>query len=366
MSITPRIEDVRVSAFTIPTETPEQDGTFDWKSTTLVLAEAVAGDATGLGYSYASRAAGMVIGDLLREITIGRSAMNVRGMWEAMNDAARNIGRPGVAAMAISAVDCALWDLKARVLGVPLVSLLGAVRDALPVYGSGGFTNYSLDKLREQLAGWVRDGISRVKMKVGRAMKADRERVAAAREAIGADAELFVDANGAYSRKEALAQAEAFAECGVTWFEEPVSSDDWEGLRLLRDRAPAGMHIAAGEYGFDPDYFRKMVAAGAVDILQADATRCCGLTGFLEVSALCDAHHLPLSSHCAPALHAHVGCAVGRMVHAEYFFDHARVENMLFDGTLQPRNGALTPDLSRTGNGLAFKHADAERFHVNL
>ncbi len=366
MSSTPRIEDLRISAFTIPTETPEQDGTIEWNATTLVLVEADAGGATGLGYTYASRPAGVVIGDVLREIAVGRSVLDLRVIWDAMCAAVRNIGRPGIAATAVSAVDSALWDLKARLLGVPLVSLLGAARDALPVYGSGGFTNYSLDQLREQLGCWVRDGIPRVKMKVGRDAKADLERVAAAREAIGADAELFVDANGAYSRQEALAQAEAFAEFGVSWFEEPVSSDDLEGLRLLRDRAPAGMNITAGEYGFDPDYFRKMLAAGAVDVLQADATRCCGITGFIEAGALCDAHHLPLSSHCAPALHAHIGCAVSRMVHAEYFFDHARIENLLFDGVLQPRNGALAPDLSRAGNGLVFKHADAERFRINL
>jgi L-alanine-DL-glutamate epimerase-like enolase superfamily enzyme len=366
MSITPCISEVRVSAFTIPTDTPEQDGTIEWNATTLVLVEADAGGETGLGYTYASRAAGVVIGDVLREIAIGHDAMNVRGIWDAMCAGVRNIGRPGIAATAISAVDSALWDLKARLLGVPLVSLLGAVRKALPVYGSGGFTNYPLDHLQEQLAGWVRGGISRVKMKVGRDAKADRARVTAARQAIGADADLFVDANGAYTRKQALAQADAFAESRVSWFEEPLSSDDLEGLRLLRDRAPAGMNIAAGEYGYDADYFRKMLAAGAVDILQADVTRCGGITGFQEAGALCDAHHIPLSSHCAPALHAHVGCAVSRMVHSEYFFDHVKIESMLFDGALQPCDGALAPDLSRSGNGLAFKHADAARFRTNL
>lgn len=366
MSITPRIDDVHVSAFTIPTEAPEQDGTIEWNATTLVLVEAQAGGETGLGYTYASRAAAVVIGDVLREIAVGKDAMNVRGIWDAMCAAVRNIGRPGIAATAISAVDSALWDLKARLLGLPLVSLLGAVREALPIYGSGGFTNYSLDHLQEQLGGWVREGISRVKMKVGRDAKADRERVVAARQAIGPEADLFVDANGAYTVKQALAQADAFAGSGVAWFEEPVSSDDLEGLRFLRERAPAGMNIAAGEYGYDADYFRKMLAAGAVDVLQADATRCGGITGFLEAGALCGVHHLPFSSHCAPALHAHVGCAVSRMLHAEYFFDHVRIENRLFDGTLQPRNGALTPNRSQPGNGLAFKHADAERFRIKL
>jgi L-alanine-DL-glutamate epimerase-like enolase superfamily enzyme len=366
MDVPRHIEDLRVSAFTVPTETPEEDGTIAWNSTTLVLVEVDAGDKTGVGYTYASRAAGLVISDLLRGIAIGRDVMGVRSIWDAMGAAVRNIGRPGIASTAISAVDSALWDLKARLLGVPLVSLLGAVRDSLPIYGSGGFTNYSTRQLKAQLEGWVNEGIPRVKMKVGRDAKADHQRVIAVREAIGEEAELFVDANGAYTRKEALAQAEAFADSGVTWFEEPVSSDDHEGLRLLRDRAPAGMHVAAGEYGFDSDYFRKMLADGAVDILQADATRCGGITGFLLSGALCDAHHLPLSSHCAPSLHAHVGCAVSRVIHAEYFIDHVRVENMLFDGVLQPRHGAITPDLSRPGNGLAFKHTDAAIYQIRL
>jgi len=266
--------------------------------------------------------------------------------------------------MAISAVDAALWDLKARLLNLPLVTLLGAVREGVAVYGSGGFTSYSHAQLQKQLAGWVADGITRVKMKIGTDPAADAERVRRAREAIGPNTELFVDANGAYTRKQALAFAETFTEYGVSWFEEPVSSDDLEGLRLLRDRAPTGMNIAAGEYGYDLFYFRRMLDAGAVDVLQADATRCAGITGFLRVGALCEARPLPLSAHCGPSLHAHPCCAVGPVRHVEYFHDHVRIEHMMFDGALTPVNGALRPDLSRPGLGLEFKRADAERYVV--
>jgi L-alanine-DL-glutamate epimerase-like enolase superfamily enzyme len=266
--------------------------------------------------------------------------------------------------MAISAVDTALWDLKARLLDLPLVTLLGQVRDALPIYGSGGFTNYSSEKLQGQLRGWVEQGIPRVKMKIGRDANADRQRVAVARKAIGNDADLFVDANGAYSRKQALAQACAFEEFNVTWFEEPVSSDDLEGLRFIRNRAPAGMDITAGEYGYDIDYFRRMLDAGAVDVLQADATRCCGFTGFLQAATLCDAHHIPLSCHCAPALHLHIGCAAAAMRHAEYFHDHVRIERMVFDGVAEPVAGALHPALDQPGLGLALKRADAQKFAI--
>jgi L-alanine-DL-glutamate epimerase-like enolase superfamily enzyme len=238
------------------------------------------------------------------------------------------------------------------------------VRDALPIYGSGGFTNYSNDQLQNQLRGWVEQGIPRVKMKIGRDAKIDRQRVAVARRAIADDAELFVDANGGYSRKQALAQARAFEEFNVSWFEEPVSSDDLDGLRFIRDRAPAGVEIAAGEYGYNTDCFRRMLDAGAVDVLQADATRCCGFTGFLQAATLCDVHHLPLSSHCAPALHVHVGCATPAVRHAEYFYDHVRIERMLFDGVVEPVDGALRPALNRPGLGLTLKRADAEKFAI--
>ncbi len=262
----------------------------------------------------------------------------------------------------ISAVDTALWDLKGKILDVPLVTLLGAIRDQAAVYGSGGFTSYSITRLKEQLGGWVASGITRVKMKIGTNPKDDLDRVKAARDAIGSGAELFVDANGAYSRKRSLAMADRFSELGVTWFEEPVSSDDLEGLRLIRDRGPAGMEIAAGEYGYAPPYFRRMIDAGAVDVLQADATRCGGVTGFLRVASLCESACLDLSAHCAPSLHVSIGCASTRFRHLEYFHDHERIEHMLFDGAPTPINGALRPDLTRPGLGLEFKQRDAARF----
>jgi L-alanine-DL-glutamate epimerase-like enolase superfamily enzyme len=358
------IERLNVSAYIIPTDAPESDGTLEWDSTTLVIVELTAGGRVGLGYTYADTATAHLIHDRLRDVVLGRDAMSVAGTWVAMAQAIRNLGRPGIASMAIAAVDVALWDLKARLLDLPLVILLGAVRESVPVYGSGGFTSYSIAQLQEQLGGWVAGGISRVKMKVGRSPIEDLDRVRAAREAIGPEAELFVDANGAYSRKQALSFAEAFAGFEVSWFEEPVSSDDLEGLRLVRDRAPAGMDIAAGEYGYDLFYFRRMLEAGAVDVLQADATRCAGITEFIRVGALCSARSLPLSAHTAPSLHAHPCCALGPVRHVEYFHDHARIEHLLLDGALTPRDGALHPDLSRPGIGLEFKRPDAARYAI--
>lgn len=352
----------RVSVYRIPTDSPESDGTLEWDSTTLVLVEVAAGGKQGLGYSYADGATAILIREKLSGVVEHRDALDIMGAWVAMLMAIRNLGRPGIASMAISAVDNALWDLKAKLLDLPLCKLLGMVRVCVPVYGSGGFTSYTETRVCEQLEGWVRDGLCMVKMKVGREPQHDIERVRAARRAIG-DARLFVDANGAYARKQALDFADAFAtEGGVSWFEEPVSSDDLPGLRLLRDRAPPSIDIAAGEYGYDAWYFRRMLEAGTVDVLQADATRCAGITGFMQAAALCRAFHIPLSAHCAPSIHAHPACAAPQLRHIEYFHDHVRIEHMLFDGALYPKDGALHPDLTRAGLGLELKRSDAERY----
>jgi L-alanine-DL-glutamate epimerase-like enolase superfamily enzyme len=348
------IERLEVSSHTIPTDQPESDGTFEWDSTTIVIVEAHGGGETGIGYTYTHEAAARLIGDELQDAVRGCDAMQVRSAWHAMSSALRNIGRPGLGFMALSAVDLALWDLKARLLDQPLVVVLDAAHDVVPVYGSGGFCSYSDARLREQLGGWAAGGIPRVKMKVGRDPDRDRDRVRAAREAIGDGVELFVDANGAYTRQQALDWAEVYAdEFGVRWFEEPVSSDDLEGLRFVRDHSPAGLEVAAGEYGDLLPYFERL--APCVDCLQADVTRCGGITGLLEIAAVAHAHELDLSAHCAPAISAHAFCAVRRLRHLEYFHDHVRIEHELFDGVLEPDEGMLKPDLSRPGNGLSLR-----------
>lgn len=361
-----RIEDVKASAYVVPTDFPESDGTLEWDKTTIVIAEVRAGHAHGLGYTYADASVAALINGKLRDAVQGCDAMNVPEAFQKLVHAIRNLGRPGIAAMAISAVDIALWDLKARILGLPLIRLLGAARDGIAAYGSGGFTSYSDEQLRDQLGNWASAGFSMVKMKIGRDAGRDPHRVRCARKAIGEHAALFVDANGAYSRKQALVLAHQFKdECDVRWFEEPVSSDDLEGLRLIRDRGPAGMDVAAGEYGYDPFYFRGMLDAQAVDILQADATRCGGITGFLNVDAQCVARATPLSAHTAPSVHLHLCCAAPSARNLEYFHDHERIERMFFDGYAKPQKGVLRPDLSRPGLGLELRRADIQRYAIS-
>ncbi|GAA1121420.1 enolase C-terminal domain-like protein [Kribbella jejuensis] len=356
------IEAVRASAYTIPTDGPEGDGTFAWDSTTLVLVEVSADGVTGTGWTYGSPACATVVtGDLAKAVT-GRDPMDVIGSWNAMRAALRNIGRPGVAGMAMSAVDCALWDLKARLLGLPLHRLLGAVHDSVPVYGSGGFTTYDERQLAEQLSGWVDEGIPRVKIKIGESSGTcedrDLARVAQARKVIGT-ADLYVDANGGYTVGQACRVASRLTEYDVTWFEEPVSSDDLAGLRVVRDHT--GIDVTAGEYGYDLVYFERM--SGSVDCLQADITRCGGITELLRIAAVAEAHGLQLSGHCAPGLHIAPLTAVPNLRHLEWFHDHTRIESMLFDGLPTPVEGAVTPP-DTPGHGLTWRPSAAAAYRV--
>jgi L-alanine-DL-glutamate epimerase-like enolase superfamily enzyme len=352
------VERLDTSSFTIPTDELESDGTLEWTSTTIVVVEAIGGGRRGIGWTYAPEAAEDVVNALLAPRDCGRSLDDLGRLWLELGAALRNAGRPGIAFCALSAVDLALWDLRARLLDVPLATLLPAAHDRVPVYGSGGFCSYSDERLADQLGGWVEQGLPRVKMKLGRDPARDPQRLDVARKAIG-DAELMVDANGAFGAKDAIRWADRFVEeWDVRWFEEPVSSADFAALRRVRDRS--SLEVAAGEYAYVLADFRNLV--GSVDCLQADVTRCGGISGLLRVNGLASAHGLDLSGHCAPQLSAHAFCGVDRLRHLEYFHDHVRIESMLFDGVLTPVDGALVPDRSRVGNGLELKRVDARRW----
>ncbi len=359
-----KITGSKVSVFEIPTDAPEADGTCSWDSTTMVLVQLKADGKSGLGYTYADEATAKLVQKLLFQAVDGRDVFAGAAILEDIYRQVRNLGETGITRMAAAAIDNALWDLKARLLDVSLANLLGRARDAIPVYGSGGFTTYSDEQLQRQLGGWAESGFSMVKMKIGSHPEDDPRRVKVAREAIGGSCELFVDANGAYTVMQALRLAQEFAEQRVRWFEEPVSSDNLSGLNQVRCGVPPGMDVAAGEYGYNAWYFRRMIEAGAISILQADATRCGGISGFLDVAALCWAANLPLSSHCGPSMHLHVCCAAPRAIHMEFFHDHARIERMFFDGFCEPKNGAMQPDLSRPGHGLELKEKDAGAYRV--
>jgi L-alanine-DL-glutamate epimerase-like enolase superfamily enzyme len=357
----PRIDGLDVAVYSFPTPTPESDGTLEWDATTAVVVTAHAGGKQGLGWTYSTGAAAWVVSDHLESAIVGRSADDIAGCWSAMHRACRNLGTRGLVLQAISAVDVALWDLKARLLGVPLARLLGRCRDVVPLYGSGGFTSMSEEELGAQVDGWRRAGCSAMKIKIGEAWgsceERDLERVAALRRFAGPSVALMVDANGGYQRGQASRIGAQLDELGVVWFEEPVSSDDVAGLTALR--GDLRCDIAAGEYIADLADARLLI--DAVDCLQLDATRCGGYTGFLRGAALANAHQLNVSAHCAPALHLPVAAAVPNLAHVEWFADHARLEPALLDGVPEVRDGFMPIRLDSPGHGYRLTGPDAER-----
>ncbi|WP_306319434.1 MULTISPECIES: enolase C-terminal domain-like protein [unclassified Streptomyces] len=361
------VERVDASAYTVPTDAPEADATLAWDSTTIVFVEARAGGLTGIGWTYAPAATADVVRDQLAPLVEGRDAFDIPSAHVAQCQGVRDAGRPGIAGCAISAVDLALWDLKARLMDLPLVRLLGAARDTVPVYGSGGFTTYHDSHLAAQLSGWVHgQHITQVKIKVGeacgRAVPRDLQRVRRARQVIGEDAELYVDVGGGYNRKQAVRVGDALGTLGVGWFEEPVSSDDLTGLRLVRDTVVCD--VAAGGYGYDLPYFARMIGAGAVDCLQVDATRCGGITEFLRAAALADAHGLEISAHGAPHAHADAAACAANLRHIEWPHDHVRLESMFFAGVLDPAGGTVRPGRNGPGNGLVLRSDEVEEYRV--
>lgn len=353
----PALEALRTHVRTIPTDAPESDGTLVWDATTVVVVEVQAGGITGLGWTYADGATAQIIDDKLVDALDGLDLDRVPEAWSAMRRAIRNDGPQGLATYAVSAVDVALWDRYARARQQPLAYALGAFRTAVEVYGSGGFCSYDDVQLTEQLRGWTAAGMTKVKMKVGADPDADPHRVAVARAAIGKDVQLYVDANGAYAPREAVTRAHELdrAGGGIRWLEEPVSSRDPKGLSFVRAHVPAHVAVAAGEYVSGPEDARDLLAAGAVDVLQADATRCGGLTGLRAIGALAAAHGVPLSGHCAPTLHLHGGCAIERLAHVEHFHDHVRTDHIIFDGVPEVRDGRLEIDPGRPGHGLTLR-----------
>ena len=360
------VTEVEARTYTIPTDAAEGDGTLTWDSTTMVLVRLTGGGHTGIGWTYAPPAAADVVRGELAGIVRGSSCLDVQPGYHAMVAAIRNAGRPGLVSMAIAAVDTAWWDLRARVLGLPLHRLLGAeATSPVPVYGSGGFTTYDDSQLVRQCEEWLELGVSYAKIKIGESWGTnttrDLARMRLARHTLGADVELFVDANGAFTPKQAARLAAAAEELDVTWFEEPVTSDDLDGLHWVRDHVRPD--VTAGEYGYDLTYFERMCAAGAVDCVQVDVSRCGGITEWQRIAAVAAAHHLPVSAHCAPALHLAAAAATPHLRHVEYFHDHVRIESGFFDGPVTASEGALHPT-DAPGNGLSLKEPDADRYRV--
>lgn len=350
------IGDVSTGIYRFPTPDREGDGTLTWDATTAVTVQIQSEGCAGLGWTYSSSASAAIITDHLAPAISDLDALDVAGCWSAMHRACRNLGTRGLVMQAISAVDIALWDLKARLLGVSLSSLFGRLRDAVPVYGSGGFTTMNTQQLREQVEQWTDAGCAAMKIKIGQGWGTQETRDLARVKQLRSqtdDVALMVDANGGYSRGQARRVGQRLDDLGVVWFEEPVSSDDLEGLAVVRNAL--NCDVAAGEYISEVDEADRLCAV--VDCLQLDVTRCGGYTGWLRAAAAAAVHHLEVSGHCAPSLHAAVAAAVPNLRHVEWFADHARLEPLLVDGAPPVHHGALHPDKGVPGHGMSLSVA---------
>ncbi|MDA2803808.1 enolase C-terminal domain-like protein [Nocardiopsis suaedae] len=355
------------AAYRVPLPERESDATLTWGATTMVVVRVDIGEAQGLGYTYADATCADYARRVLGAAVHGGDGLDVPAAWDAMRRAVRNDGRPGLVSCAMSAVETALWDAAARAHGIALCRMFGRVRRAVPVYASGGFTGPEPLRAAERAGWWAQElGAHAVKIKIGGTPETgpedpDPARIERAREAAGG-AQVYADANGAYGAKRALRAGAVLDALGVAWFEEPVSSDDLDGLRRVRDGVRAD--VTAGEYGYHLPYLARMAGAGAVDCLQADVTRCGGFGTWFRAAAAAAGNGLAVSAHCAPALAVHAAVATHNVRHIEWFADHERVESALLDGAPRPVEGDLAPDPSAPGHGMRLKAADAERYRV--
>ena len=276
-----KITDVTTTILSDPDPRPLQDSTVPklWHGGATDIFVHIHTDegVEGLGVSqprppYAIRE---IIDRELKPLLIGQDPFDIEKIWNDMFWGMRNYFRKGVAVQAAAAIDVGLWDLKAKALGLPLYRLLGARYESVPVYGSGGWTNMTIDELVEESTGFVARGIRRYKMKVGmnfgQAEREDLERVAAVRDAVGDDVEIYVDANMGYNVKQAIRMSHKFEEYDVRWFEEPVLADNIDGLAEIARSTE--IPVATGENEYTRHGFKELIARGGADIVQPDVGR---------------------------------------------------------------------------------------------
>lgn len=330
----------------------------------LVVARVLAADgAEGTGYTYTVGAGGDAIRSLIaRDLApalLGQDEERVEAAWTRMWWRLHYVGRGGLAVHAISAVDIALWDLRGRRLGRPLWRLLGGHDPAVRAYAGGIDLQFPLDRLLRQAEDRLAGGFRAVKMKVGRPrLRDDVERVRAMRELLGPDVPLMVDANMRWTADEAIRAARALGPHDVFWLEEPTVPDDVPGhARVLRE---GGLPVAAGENLHTLHEFAHYVAAGAVSFPEPDVSNVGGVTAWLKVAHLAEAHNLPVTSHGVHDLHVHLLAAVPN---ASYLEVHGFGLERFVAHPLEVRDGvALAPE--RPGHGVDLDRRGLEALRV--
>ena len=318
----------------------------------------------GLGMTYSSPGVKDVVESALMQILIGRDPMDTEKIWDDMLWKVRSYGRKGVALCAISAVDIALWDLKAKFLNLPLYKLLGAYTNSVPVYGSGGWTNLTKSELIQEMTDYVESGIPRVKMKVGKNFgnceREDIERVEAVRDAIGYDIALYIDANNGYRKKQAIYMAKEFEQFQVGWLEEPLIPDDVDGMSEIARSTT--IPIASGELEYTKYGFKELIYRGGADIVQPDVGRVGGVTEWIKVAHLAESFNLPVAPHALQLVHLHLCCAIPNIKAVEYM--NISLENADLWMTEFPKqsNGMWSPFHDKPGLGLDLDHYSVAKY----
>jgi L-alanine-DL-glutamate epimerase-like enolase superfamily enzyme len=363
-----RITDVTTTTLHLPQIAPAQDATmFRPASGQTSLFVHVRTDAglEGLGMSEATGTR-HVIEQTLRPLLLGRDPLEHERLWEEMFWAVRSYGRKGLALCALSAIDIALWDLKGKIFGAPLYRLLGPYTDAVPVYGSGGWTHLPEGELVREQAGFVERGFPRVKMKVGkafgRAEEEDVRRVAAVRRTLGDGVTLYLDANGGYRAKQAIVLARRFEQYNVAWFEEPVHADDLAGLAEVRRDGP--LPVATGEHEYTKFGFKALLTQGAADIVQPDVARVGGVTEWLKIAHLAAAFNLPVAPHAVSLVHLHLACCTPNLAVVEILGVQQEADRIWYTEIPEPAGGLWSPFPDRPGLGLALDPHAVARYAV--
>ncbi len=311
--------------------------------------------ASGFSYLSGPRAVRALIHDDISDALIGHDPFNIEALWQDMFWRVRGYGRKGLAFQAISGLDVALWDLKAKALDVPLYRLLGPAHESVPTYGSGGWTHFSIEELVAEQVGYVEAGFRRVKMKVGKDFgmdeRGDMARLEAVRKAVGDDVEIYIDANNGYYAKQAIRMSKQFEDYGAAWFEEPVLADDIQGLAAI-SRATT-IPVATGEHEYTKYGFKDLISQGGADIVQPDIGRVGGVTEWMKVAHLADAFNLPVAPHAYGVLHLHCAMATPNIKAVEITGPEMERWPVLFEDVPPVIDGQWKPFADRPGLGLA-------------
>lgn len=350
-----KIEAIDTDLFYIPLPTKLTDAThgdMEWFAVATVVVKC--DGVEGLGYTYTvGKTGGPSIAAMIKHdlapFLIGKDPRRIEAIWQEMWSRLHYVGRGGIASFAISAVDIALWDLRGKMTGEPLWRMLGGYSGRARVYAGGIDLLLSLDALREQTHQNLERGFRAIKMKVGRDKLAeDVERVAAMRELLGPEIPLMVDANMRWSVEQAIRASRAFAEHDVYWLEEPIIPDDIEGHTRIATEAP--VPIATGENLHTIYEFQKIIAPGYVAFPEPDLSNIGGVTGWMKVAHLAEAHNLPVTTHGVHDLHVHL---LGGVSNASFLEAHGfGLEAYIKEPVGIEEGWAVAPN--RPGHGVEF------------